>query len=47
MYTLITKTGGRRNLQLVDTFQSLAFDAAGRAESAFAGHRLIVAHDLG
>ena len=37
----------RRYAELVDTFQSLAFDAAGLAESAFAGHRLTVAHDHG
>ena len=35
----------RRYAELVDTFRDLAFDAAGLAESAFAGHRLIVAHD--
>ncbi len=37
----------RRYAELVDTFRDLAFDAAGLAESAFAGHRLIVAHDPG
>ena len=35
----------RRYGELVDTFRGLAFDEAGLAESAFAGHRLIVAHD--
>ena len=35
----------RRYSDLVETFQGLAFDEAGLAESTFAGHRLIVAHD--
>ncbi|MEZ5744951.1 MAG: IS1634 family transposase [Paracoccaceae bacterium] len=35
----------RRYGDLVETFRGLAFDAAGLAESSFAGHRLIVAHD--
>jgi hypothetical protein len=39
----------RRYGELVETFRGLAFDAdgpgAGLAEAAFAGHRLIVAHD--
>jgi hypothetical protein len=35
----------RRYAELVDTFRSLAFDETGLAESSFAGHRLIVAHD--
>jgi len=35
----------RRYSELVDTFQNLAFDGDGLAESTFAGHRLIVAHD--
>jgi hypothetical protein len=35
----------RRYGELVDTFRGLAFDEAGLAESSFAGHRLIVAHD--
>jgi Transposase DDE domain len=35
----------RRYTELVETFQGLAFDAEGLAESRFAGHRLIVAHD--
>jgi hypothetical protein len=35
----------RRYGELVDTFRGLAFDEAGLAESTFAGHRLIVAHD--
>ncbi|TDL74108.1 IS1634 family transposase [Palleronia sediminis] len=35
----------RRYAELVETFQSLVFDDDGLAESAFAGHRLIVAHD--
>ena len=35
----------RRYAELVDTFHTLSFDDAGLAESAFAGHRLIVAHD--
>ena len=35
----------RRYTELVDTFQGLAFDEEGLAESKFAGHRLIVAHD--
>ena len=35
----------RRYAELAETFQGLAFDEAGLAESRFAGHRLIVAHD--
>lgn len=35
----------RRYAELAETFESLAFDAAGHAESTFADHRLIVAHD--
>ncbi|WP_138472820.1 IS1634 family transposase [Poseidonocella sp. HB161398] len=35
----------RRYAELAETFQSLAFDADGLAESTFAGHRLIIAHD--
>ncbi|ARE41061.1 Mobile element protein (plasmid) [Rhodovulum sp. P5] len=35
----------RRYADLVETFQGLAFDEDGLAESSFAGHRLIVAHD--
>jgi len=35
----------RRYGELVETFRSLAFDDHGLAEAAFAGHRLIVAHD--
>lgn len=35
----------RRYADLVETFHELAFDEAGLAESAFAGHRLIVAYD--
>ncbi len=35
----------RRYGELVETFRGLTFDAAGLAESRFAGHRLIVAHD--
>ncbi|WP_138472690.1 IS1634 family transposase [Poseidonocella sp. HB161398] len=35
----------RRYAELAETFQGLAFDADGLAESTFAGHRLIVAHD--
>jgi hypothetical protein len=35
----------RRYGELVETFQELALDEAGLAESAFAGHRLIVAYD--
>jgi len=35
----------RRYADLVETFQGLEFDDTGLAESAFAGHRLIVAHD--
>src|SRR6056297_164352 len=35
----------RRYADLAETFQALAFDEEGLAESAFAGHRLIVAHD--
>lgn len=35
----------RRYTDLVETFQELAFDEVGLAESKFAGHRLIVAHD--
>ena len=35
----------RRYGELVETFHTLAFDAEGLAETTFAGHRLIVAHD--
>ncbi len=35
----------RRYADLVETFRGLAFDEDGLAESSFAGHRLIVAHD--
>ena len=35
----------RRYGELSDTFRGLSFDAEGLAETAFAGHRLIVAHD--
>ncbi|RDC66969.1 IS1634 family transposase, partial [Rhodovulum sp. 12E13] len=35
----------RRYAELIETFQALVFDDDGLAESAFAGHRLIVAHD--
>jgi hypothetical protein len=35
----------RRYAELVETFQALAFDADDLAESHFAEHRLIVAHD--
>src|SRR6056297_731256 len=35
----------RRYADLAETFQGLVFDDDGLAESAFAGHRLIVAHD--
>jgi len=35
----------RRYAELIETFRGLAFDEAGLAEAAFAGHRLIVAHD--
>ena len=35
----------RRYADLTETFGSLAFDEAGVAESTFAGHRFIVAHD--
>jgi len=35
----------RRYADLAETFQTLAFDTNGLAESRFAGHRLIVAHD--
>ncbi|ARE39804.1 Mobile element protein (plasmid) [Rhodovulum sp. P5] len=35
----------RRYADLVETFRGLAFDEGGLAESNFAGHRLIVAHD--
>ena len=35
----------RRYAELVETFHSLAFDDDGLAETRFAGHRLIVAHD--
>ena len=35
----------RRYAELVETFRNLALDDAGLAESTFAGHRLIVAHD--
>jgi len=35
----------RRYADLVETFRNLAFDDHGLAESSFAGHRLIVAHD--
>ena len=35
----------RRYADLTETFESLAFDEAGLAESTFVDHRLIVAHD--
>jgi hypothetical protein len=35
----------RRYGELVETFRGLSFDDEGLAESSFAGHRLIVAHD--
>ena len=35
----------RRYTDLIEAFQNLAFDEEGLAESSFAGHRLIVAHD--
>lgn len=35
----------RRYTDLVETFRNLAFDADSLAESSFAGHRLIIAHD--
>ncbi len=35
----------RRYAELVETFRGLVFDDDGLAESTFAGHRLIVAHD--
>ena len=35
----------RRYGDLVETFRALTFDEAGLAETSFAGHRLIVAHD--
>ncbi len=35
----------RRYADLAETFQKLVFDDDGLAESTFAGHRLIVAHD--
>ena len=35
----------RRYADLTETFESLAFDEAGLAESTFSDHRLIVAHD--
>ncbi|WP_209426834.1 IS1634 family transposase [Pararhodobacter sp. SW119] len=35
----------RRYAELVGTFRGLPFDEEGLAESTFAGHRLIVAHD--
>jgi len=35
----------RRYADLAETFRGLAFDEGGLAESSFAGHRLIVAHD--
>jgi hypothetical protein len=35
----------RRYAELADTFRGLAFDKEGLAESSFAGHRLIVAHN--
>ena len=35
----------RRYADLTETFESLVFDEAGLAESTFADHRLIVAHD--
>ncbi len=35
----------RRYAELTETFQNLAFDEAGLAESTFAGHRLIAVHD--
>ena len=36
----------RRYSDLVDTFRDMVFDENGLAEDRFAGHRLIVAHDL-
>ena len=36
----------RRYADLAETFQNLVFNDDGLAESSFAGHRLIVAHDL-
>ena len=35
----------RRYAELTETFESLAFDEAGLAESTFSDHRLIVAHN--
>ncbi|MCE6966885.1 IS1634 family transposase, partial [Cereibacter sphaeroides] len=35
----------RRYGELLETFRDLAIDEAGLSEAAFAGHRLIVAHD--
>lgn len=35
----------RRYAELAETFRTLSFDDQGLAEAAFAGHRLIVAHD--
>ena len=35
----------RRYADLAETFRGLTFDEGGLAESSFAGHRLIVAHD--
>ena len=35
----------RRYAELVETFRDLTFDEAGLAESRFAGHRLVIAHD--
>lgn len=36
----------RRYRELVETFRTLTFDERGLAETRFAGHRLVVAHDL-
>ncbi len=42
---VILAVPARRYAELARTFHALAFDDDGLAESAFAGHRLIVAHD--
>ena len=42
---LILAVPAHRYAELTETFESLAFDEAGLAESTFSDHRLIVAHD--
>lgn len=42
---ILAAVPARRYAELVETFQGLSFDETGLAESTFAGHRLIAAHD--